>query len=87
MKKKVDPFIDFLPSIDLHGFDTVAARIAVIEFINDNIKLKNKKVIVIHGIGKNIIKNEVHKILKNNKDVIDYKLNWNNPGVTEITLR
>ena len=27
MKKIIDPFIDFLPSIDLHGMDRVCARI------------------------------------------------------------
>ena len=42
MKKIIDPFIDFLPSIDLHGMDRVCARIKTEEFINDSIKLKNK---------------------------------------------
>ena len=45
MKKIIDPFIDFLPSIDLHGMDRVCARIKTEEFINDSIKLKNKNVI------------------------------------------
>ena len=44
MKKIIDPFIDFLPSIDLHGMDRVCARIKTEEFINDSIKLKNKRV-------------------------------------------
>ena len=43
MKKIIDPFIDFLPSIDLHGMDRVCARIKTEEFINDSIKLKNKR--------------------------------------------
>ena len=34
MKKIIDPFIDFLPSIDLHGMDRVCARIKTEEFIN-----------------------------------------------------
>ena len=38
MKKIIDPFIDFLPSIDLHGMDRVCARIKTEEFINDSKK-------------------------------------------------
>ena len=70
MKKIIDPFIDFLPSIDLHGMDRVCARIKTEEFINDSIKLKNKRVVIIHGIGQGIVKDEVYKCLKRNKNVI-----------------
>ena len=87
MFKFIDPFIYNLPSIDLHGLDRVAAKIKVEEFINDNIKLKNKKLIIIHGIGTGILKNEVHKYLKNNKNVLEYKLYYNNPGQTIVTLK
>ena len=82
----IDPFIYNLPSIDLHGLDRVAAIIKVDEFIKDNIKLKNKKIIIIHGIGSGILKNEVHKYLKKNKNVLDYKLYYNNVGQTIVTL-
>ena len=51
MKKIVNPFIDFLPRIDLHGIDRVYARIKVEEFINDSVKLKNKKIVIVHGKG------------------------------------
>ena len=47
MKKIIDPFIDFLPSIDLHGMDRVCARIKTEEFINDSMKLKNKRVFML----------------------------------------
>lgn len=83
----IDPFIYNLPTIDLHGLDRVAARIKVDEFINDNIKLKNKKIIIIHGIGTGILKSEVHKYLKVNKNVLDYKLYYNNPGQTIVILK
>lgn len=82
----IDPFIYNLPSIDLHGLDRVAAIIKVDEFIKDSIKLKNKKIIIIHGIGSGILKNEVHKHLKKNKNVLDYKLYYNNVGQTIVTL-
>lgn len=87
MNRFIDPFIYNLPTIDLHGLDRVAAKIKVEEFINDNVKLRNKKLIIIHGIGTGIIKNEVHKYLKNNKYVKDYKLYYNNIGQTIVNLK
>ena len=35
-------FIDNLPKLDLHGFDRETARVAVCDFIRDNIKMKNE---------------------------------------------
>ena len=60
MKKIIDPFIDFLPSIDLHGMDRVCARIKTEEFINDSIKLKNKRV---NFYGKEAIQNGIQKVV------------------------
>ena len=45
-----------LPSIDLHGMDRVFAIIKVKEFINDNYKLNNKLILIIHGKGSYILK-------------------------------
>lgn len=87
MKKYVDPFIDFLPSIDLHGYDRVSARIKTDEFITDSIKLKRKKIVIIHGKGTGIVKEEVYKYLKNNKNILSYNLYWNNPGATIVELK
>ncbi len=87
MKKIVDPFTILLPSIDLHGFDRVLARLKTEEFIEDNIKLKNKKIVIIHGIGQGIVKDEVLKILKNNKKVESYKINATNIGCTIVNLK
>lgn len=87
MNKIINPFVDFLPSIDLHGMDRVSARIKTEEFITDSIKLKNKKVVIIHGKGEGILKDEVYKYLKHNKYVIDYKLDGFNTGITIINLK
>ena len=87
MKRIVDPFIDFLPSIDLHGCNRVLTKIKVEEFINDNIKLKNKKIVIIHGIGQGIVKDEVFKTLKRNKNVESFKLNGMNIGCTIVNLK
>ena len=81
----IDIFTDNLPHLDLHGEDRVNALIKVNEFINDNIKLKNKKIVIIHGIGTGILKNTVHKYLKKDHRVLDFYLGINN-GQTIISL-
>ncbi len=80
-------FVNNLPSIDLHGFDRDSARVKVNEFIHDNIILKNEIICIVHGIGCGILKDEVHSVLRRNKNVIDYKLFYNNTGCTIIKLR
>ena len=67
-------FIDNLPSLDLHGFDRETARVAINDFINDNIKLKNKFIVIIHGIGSGILKDTTHLTLKKNKNVLEFKI-------------
>ena len=79
-------FYNNIPSIDLHGETRDSARVLVMEFINDNIKLKNEKVLIIHGIGSGTLKNEVHKNLKINKKVKSYKLDNFNSGCTVVEL-
>ena len=80
-------FVDNLPSIDLHGFDRDTARVKVLEFINDNIKMKNDIICIVHGIGSGVIKNEIHNTLKRNKNVLEYKLFYNNTGCTIVKLK
>lgn len=80
-------FVDSLPSIDLHGFDRDTARVKVLEFINDNIKMKKDIICIVHGIGSGIVKNEIHNTLKRNKNVLEYKLFFNNVGCTIAKLK
>lgn len=80
-------FIDNLPKKDLHGLDRETARVETIDFIKENIKLKNDIIVIIHGIGSGILKKEVHNTLKNNKSVIEYKTFYNNPGSTIVKLK
>ncbi len=75
-----------LPTLDLHGFDRYEAIIKVKEFINDNYKLKNKLIVIIHGKGKYIVKDIIYKELKINKLVKEYKLDIFNGGSTIIEL-
>ena len=81
-----DIFTNYLPSIDLHGEDRVNALIKVDEFINDSIKLKHKKIIVIHGKGSWVLKNSIHNYLKKDSRVEEYSLDINT-GQTIISLK
>lgn len=76
-----------IPTLDLHGHDRYSAVIYTDEFIKDNVKLKNKLIKIVHGKGTGILKNEIHKFLKKNKLVKDYKLDLFNTGTTIIELK
>ena len=80
-------FISSLPSIDLHGYDRDSARVAINDFININLKLKNQKIVIIHGVGEGILRKTTHDILKKNKYVENYAICYNNPGSTVVRLK
>ena len=80
-------YLDNLPSIDLHGLDRDSARVKVLEFINDNKAMKKDIFSIVHGIGNGVLKDEVHNTLKRNKDVIDFKLFYNNLGCTIVKIK
>lgn len=80
-------FLSNLPSIDLHGVDRDYARILINDFIYDNYKLKNEKIVIIHGIGTGIIRKTTHEVLKRNKYVQEYKTDYFNSGMTIVTLK
>ena len=81
-----NPFLSILPTIDLHGYTEDMVKYKLNEFITDNYKLKNKKIVIIHGIGKGIIKNEIHRLLKTDKRVKKYYLDTFNIGQTIIEI-
>ena len=75
------------PSIDLHGMDRDYAIFKVREFIDDCYKLKYKNIVIIHGIGKGILAKTVNEYLKKDKRVLEYKLDFMNPGCTLVCLK
>ena len=81
-----DVFLERYPKIDLHGYDRDSARVAVNDFIMENLILKNEIIVIIHGIGTGIIKHEVHETLGHNKNVLEYKLDNFNSGCTIVKL-
>lgn len=82
-----DIFYKNLPCVDLHGYDRESARVKIEDFIRENILLKNKKIIIIHGIGQGIVKESVYKVLKRNKSVVSYEIDIYNPGCTIVEIR
>ena len=82
-----DVFINNLPTLDLHGEIRTSARVLIKEFIYDNYCLKNTKVVIIHGIGTGVIKEEVNMCLKNNKYVESFHINRFNEGCTLVYLK
>lgn len=75
------------PTIDLHGEYQFSASVLTKDFINDNIVLKNKKLCIIHGIGTGKVKEAVHEVLKNDKRISSYKVDFMNPGCTIVELK
>jgi len=81
-----DPFTIRYPRLDIHG-ETRATCVAVIDsFIKDNIKLKEKHIIIIHGKGEGILKKATSEYLKHDKRVLNYYINGLNDGETIIDL-
>lgn len=76
-----------IPTLDLHGNPRDIAKVLVNDFIYDNYKQKINKVIIIHGIGTGILKEEVKKTLKQNKYVDSFKIDNFNVGETIVNIK
>ena len=75
------------PTLDLHGEYSFSAEMLTKEFIDDNITLHQKKICIIHGKGNGILKKTVHEILKNDKRIEKYYIDFFNPGLTIIEIK
>ncbi len=80
-------FTRHLPSLDLHGLDRETARVYIEDFILENIKLKNRDILIIHGIGTGILKQTTHQVLRNHKQVVEYQIDFYNTGSTIVRLK
>ncbi len=80
-------FIDDLPKLDLHGLDRDAAKLYIREFINDNKKMKNDIIVIVHGIGQGILKKATHDYLRIDKNVLIFQTYYNNVGCTIVRLK
>lgn len=74
------------PKLDVHGETRDTVYTVVKNFINDNIKLRNSIIIIVHGKGSGILKEEIHYRLKDMKEVKNFHLDYWNQGVTVVEL-
>ena len=83
----VDPFTFHFPHLDIHG-ETTATCIAVINaFIKENIILKKKNIVIIHGKGSGVLIKATHEHLKRHKNVSKYYIDGLNDGQTIVELK
>lgn len=78
--------LDKYPKLDVHCETRDTIYTVLRNFVTDNIKLKNKVIIVVHGKGSGILKEEIHFHLKKWKEVESFHLDYWNQGVTIIEL-
>ena len=82
-----DPFTARYPKLDIHGETTLTCIAIIKSFINDNYKLKNKNIIIIHGKGTGALKKTTHEYLKGHKLVEKYYIDGLNDGQTIVELK
>ena len=72
-------------TLHLHIETLDVAMYLVKNFINDNIKMKNEYIAIIHGNGE-VLKNNLLKYLKKAKKIKEYNVDIYNSGQTLIKL-
>ena len=75
------------PRLDVHGETYDSVSLYVSNFVDDNYKLGNKYIAIVHGKGEGILKKRVHELLKVNDKVEDFYLNNWSIGETIIVLK
>ena len=87
MKTFSSPFLNILPSLDVHGHTRETVIYPVSDFINDNIKLRNHKIVIIHGIGEGILSKEIKRVFSKDKRVKKLYISSENAGCTILELK
>ena len=82
-----DIFTARFPHLDIHGEYSAIADTLIKEFINDNYKIGNKTVIIIHGKGYGILKKKTHEILAQDSRIESFNYNIPNMGETIVILK
>lgn len=80
-------FYDSLPKLDLHGYDRETARVAINDFVNDNMKIKKEIIMIVHGVGSGVLATATDDTLRKNKNVIEFKRVFNNNGCTVALIK
>ena len=87
MKKFIDPFLYNASKLDIHGYDRCSAVSMIMNFINCEYRVGNKKLVIVHGHGEGILRKATQDYLKNDKRVLEYRLDIFNDGQTIVILK
>ena len=79
-------FIEQYPKLDLHGYDRETARVAILDFINENKKMRQEIFVIVHGIGSGILRETTKQVLSKNKYVLEFKTYYYNNGCTIVQI-
>ena len=79
-------YTKYSPTINLHGETRDTVVVPLNEFINDNVKLGNIYIGIVHGYSSTILKTRIHELLKQNRNVDSFKVDIFNPGLTIVKL-
>ncbi len=79
-------FVDSLPSLDIHGYDRISAKVAINDYIEDKVKLKQEVFSIIHGNGRGILREATRETLTKNKKVLEFKQSYYNTGCTIVKI-
>ena len=74
------------PTLDLHGETQKMATTLVNDFINDNLLLNNKYIVIVHGLGSGVLKETAYEVIKKNPNVLAYYVDPYNKGCTIVEL-
>lgn len=86
MENLRNKFSSIYPSLDLHGEQPELIFKIIDDFINDNIKLGHNIIVIVHGKGSGVIKEETHYILKRHHKVEQFLLDPENIGQTIVEI-
>ena len=81
------PLYSNLKTLDLHGLDREYAKILINDFIRDHYNIKEKHIVIVHGIGSGILRKTTQETLRTNKLVKEYRIDPFNPGTTVVELK
>ena len=87
MKEYIDPFLYNVPKLDIHGYDRNSATAMIDNFIDNNLRIDNKKLLIVHGKGEGILKQATFEYLKKDKRVLEFKIDNFNDGQTIVILK
>lgn len=81
-----NPFLAKCPYIDIHAEYSEIAKVLINQFINDNLKMQEEKILILHGKGTDVLRKTTHELLKHHPAVKKYYYDGINYGLTVVEL-